>query len=325
MNHRLIVFCIGCVFIIGFAIFSILYTPTSKITDTPAFVLAQITDSHSDGSIRTANTNKSVLWIRDQEEIDFVIHTGDLTQHGVVQAEWDEIYQIMHQLDGTQEWSVLAGNHDKLTYFKNTFGDVKNQTKTFGNFAFITMSWDGGEITDGQFDWLDEQLELYLNFTVVIGHHWLHSNASEGHRYNASPSVTSLFCEHLKDYPNVILALSGHNHENDDKAYFQNDTGTYVHFLVSKPVVNTYVRLFYFFSNGSILVKTRDVLNSKYLSGADDQFWITRFSLNEVIITNIESERCVHTKEKSESKLVAYLPVVLVLAGLIFVERTEKP
>ena len=272
MKWKALFVFIICVLTIAFVVSRILYEPLSESEKTPVFVLAHITDSHCDTGGHTANTNRSVLWIRDYEEIDFVIHTGDLTQNRVVQAEWDEIGQIMHQLDDSQEWTVLAGNHDNLTYFKNTFGDVINNTKTLGNFAFITMSWDGGEITEGQFEWLDHQLSLYSDYNVIIGHHWLHSNPSEGHHYNASPSVETLFYEHLKNYPNVVLALSGHNHENDDQAYFQNET--YVHFLVSKPVVATYVRLFYFFSDGSILVKTYNVHNNQYLLGSDDQFWI---------------------------------------------------
>jgi parallel beta-helix repeat protein len=253
-------------------------------TRSAVFVFAQITDSHCGASGYTEKTNQSIQWIRNQEPIDFVVHTGDLVQRCNNHSHWSDVYQIMHQLDGVQNWTVLAGNHDvdfgnNLTYFTSTFGHIINHTEVFGDFVFITMSWTtrDGTISSAQFDWLDTQLELYRNYKVIVAHHWLHSNPEEGHNYTPSPSVKTL-CNHLSDYSNVLLALSGHNHENDDWRHY----GENPHFVVSKSVGRGYVRLFYCYSNGSIHVRTRDVPNSTYLAGADNDFWISHVARGNI-------------------------------------------
>lgn len=220
------------------------------------FVFAQITDSHCGRG--TENTNLSVLWIREQEEISFVIHTGDLTHNHNVQEEWDEIYQIMHQLDDSQQWTVLAGNHDDTMFFRDTFGDVYNHTVTIDDYAFVTMS--GLYITEDQFDWLDEELRIRRDYKVIIGLHWLYGWSS--------PNLEPLIYQHLIYHSNVILGISGHYHEND---YLRKEGFS---FVVSKAVKDGYVRLFYCFGNGSIHVRTRDVLNEIYLSELNDDFWI---------------------------------------------------
>lgn len=246
---------------------------TKKDDDEPDFVFALITDSHCGADGYMERTNQSVLWIRDQNGIDFVIHTGDLVQIWNDPRSWHDIYQIMHQLDVAKNWAVLAGNHDRgpgnnLTCYTNTFGiDAVNQAITVENFTFIMMSWssDDGKINSDQVEWLETQLSIHPNRKVVVAHHWLHSNPSEGHNYSASPSVAI-----LRGYTNVVLALSGHNHENDYCCY-----NSHLHSVVSKSVGRGYVRLFHHYSNGSIRVRTRDVQNSVYLCGSDDDFWIT--------------------------------------------------
>lgn len=235
------------------------------------FILAQITDSHCDDGARLKIVNATIQWIRSQP-IDFVIHTGDLVQTWNNPLHWNNIHRIMRQLDGKQKWMVLAGNHDSntgvnFTFFVNTFGENINSVTVFGNFAFIAMSWttQNGTLSPNQLTWLDTQLNSHRNYKIIIAHHWLHSNKLEGHHYPPNPSVDVLW-QHIQNYSNIILVLSGHNHEND---YLRKQQ---VSFVTSKAAVDGYVRLFHFFSNGSILAKTRDVLNNKYLS---DFLWIT--------------------------------------------------
>jgi len=167
----------------------------------------------------------------------------------------------MHQLDGTQNWTVLAGNHDSgenLSYFTSTFGNVVNHVEVYGNFVFITMSWvsHDGSISSKQLEWLDVQLELYGNHKVIVAHHWLHSNPNEGHNYTSSPATETL--------RNVVLAVSGHNHENDHSG----------NFVVSRSVGQGFVRLFSVYGNGSIHARIWSVRDNGYLVGSDDDFWL---------------------------------------------------
>jgi len=226
------------------------------------FVFAHITDSHC-GALNW--TNQSIQWIQSQP-LDFVVHTGDLVQDWSNQTQWNAISQIMHQLDGTQNWTVLAGNHDSasgsnFTYFANTFGNMINHVEVYGNFVFVTMSWASrnGSISPVQFEWLEVQLELYRNHKVIVAHHWLHSNPLEGHNYSSSPSTKA-----LRNYSNIVLAVSGHNHDNDHSS----------NFVVSKSVGQGFVRLFSVYGNGSIHARTWSLWDNGYLKGSDDDFWL---------------------------------------------------
>jgi len=231
--------------------------PNTETTLLLAF--AHITDSHCGAPGYTEATNQSVQWIQRQNDITFVVHTGDLVQKWNDTDAWTDISQIMHQLDGVKQWVVLTGNHDvganmNTTFFTEAFGNESlNQILVAENFVFVTLSWPSQNMTK------DDLAFLQLPLKFVVASHWLHSNPHEGHGYESSP-LTNV----LRDYPNVVLAVSGHNDEND----FSNN------FVASKSVGRGYVRVFYLYSNSEIHVRTWSVQQNHYLDGRDDDFWI---------------------------------------------------
>jgi len=249
----------------------------SKVEGTPIFTLAQITDTHCGQGENTENTNSSISWIK-RYPIDLVVHTGDLVQTWNNVSQWNNIHRIMHRLNDTHQWMVLAGNHDvkggnpvNYTYFTKTFGEKIRGAKQWGTFLILTFSWESeGTLSEDTFNWVNKTVSKYPNHIPIICSHWLYSNSSEGHKYISNPDMER-FLSITQINKNQIYFLSGHNYENDEK----------IHVLQNKPIglivsdstgESSNVRVLDFYNNGEVRVRTRDVKRKRWLDS--QEFWI---------------------------------------------------
>jgi len=185
------------------------------------FTFAHITDSQFSES--SAILEKVTSWLAQQDNMSFVVHTGDVVNGPFDEAAWKNAHNYMHQLDKRGTWGVLAGDNDVLQ--RNRI-DLTNYRKYLGNnsvdqyfvvgdkLLFILFSWadlDGG-VSHERLEWMDEVIqeheELYVAVCLhpyLFGYPFLNymrvSNADE-------------IWSHIQKHKNVIMTLSGHIHQN---------------------------------------------------------------------------------------------------------------
>ena len=124
------------------------FSASSGLNDGYLFTFAHITDSQFSGS--SVIFEKATSWLAQQENLAFVVHTGDIVNSPFGEKAWRNAYEYMHQLDSKCKWGVLAGDNDVV--YRNQV-DLKNYEKHFGSnsidqyfiigdkLLFILLSW----------------------------------------------------------------------------------------------------------------------------------------------------------------------------------------
>lgn len=189
---------------------------------------------------------KMVSWIAEQKEqmnIKYVIHTGDVVDKADQEYQWIEADKNMKVLeDASIPYGVLAGNHDvghqdnDYSKFQQYFGAQRfvNQSVYGGSyennrghydlvsaggndFIIVYMGWGLGE---KEIDWMNEIVAKYPERKAILCLHeyLLVSN-------NRSPIADQIFEKVVKPNKNVIAALSGHYHDAELKVDAVDDDG----------------------------------------------------------------------------------------------------
>ena len=189
---------------------------------------------------------KIVNWVVDQKDemnIKYVIHTGDVVDKSYQEYQWIEADKDMKVLENAGiPYGVLAGNHDvdhqnnDYTKFKEYFGaDRFKNNQVFGgsydnnrghydlvssngnDFIIVYMGWGLG---DKEIEWMNEVVSKYPERKAILCLHeyLLVSN-------NRAPIADQIFEKVVKPNKNVIAALSGHYHDAELKVDQLDDNG----------------------------------------------------------------------------------------------------
>ncbi len=157
-------------------------------------------------------TARAVADINKRENIDFVIHCGDLTDFGATKEyEWmrDELEKLR------APYVCLIGNHDCLgngsEVYRAMFGR-ENFSFNAGDTHFLCLNTNALEydysvpIPDFTFIRADlATLTPDVHRTVVVMH-----SAPLTDQFNNN--VASIFHERIREFPNVQFCISGHEH-----------------------------------------------------------------------------------------------------------------
>ena len=173
-------------------------------------------------------------WIvanKDDLNIVFVTHEGDIVDYANVTAQWSNANAAMSVLDGQVPYGVLAGNHDMYpsgnvsgtqmynTYFPYTRYDGQSWygghygTTNDNNFELFSASGVDFVIIHLQFqynlptlqaNWVNNVLQTYGNRSAIIDAHYLLDNNS------SFSSIGSQIFNAVKGNPNLFLMLCGH-------------------------------------------------------------------------------------------------------------------
>jgi hypothetical protein len=202
----------------------VMFFPSSSefsSTDGYLFTFAHITDSQFSGS--SAIFEKATSWLAQQENLAFVVHTGDIVSNPFDETAWRNAYEYMHQLDESCSWAVLAGDNDVL-YWRGV--DLTNYEKHLGNnstdqyyivgdkLLFILLSWNNvdGSISEERLEWMDEIIQEHDELYVVVClHPYLY-----GYPFlniMIAPNADEIWT-HIDKFENVIMTLSGHIHRS---------------------------------------------------------------------------------------------------------------
>ena len=150
------------------------------------------------------------------ENIDFVVHQGDISDFGMTQ-EFRWVHDIMKGL----QWPYLTviGNHDLLAngrkVYQQLYGEL-NYAFVYGNIKFIFLDTNGREYKFNglvpDLDWLRAELDHTVDSVweqaVVISHMSPFGNDFD-HRLRES------FQQVLEQSGRVQLSLHGHEHNWD--------------------------------------------------------------------------------------------------------------
>ncbi len=176
------------------------------------FKIALISDSHTYYNRLTDAVNL----IRQDDEVLFAIHGGDMTDGGMI-AEYTIFYDIMEKLQ--KPYFTVIGNHDVLANGRVIYNDQygpENYSFVFKNCKFIFFNDIIWELNyeEPDFAWLINEVSnaAGIDRVFVIAHIPPWSD-------QFSPLNTWAY-KTIMDSANVSMSIHGHQHEHYFGKYF---------------------------------------------------------------------------------------------------------
>ncbi len=166
-------------------------------------------------------TKDAVQALNERDDIDFVIHGGDMTDWGLR----DEFERQRDMLQGLKvPYVVLLGNHDCLAtgamVYRTIFG-AAHFAFTAGRVRFVAANTNAleyrVEAPVPDFDFLEQELAYYpaeADCTVALMHAAPHTEQLYGEkadRYHAT----------MQCFPNLLVAIHGHGHSYEIREPFE--------------------------------------------------------------------------------------------------------
>lgn len=213
------------------------YYTISVIPDTQNYASNQEWLEHAENQVEWIAENK------DDFNIVFATHEGDLVSNGADPQQWDRIDSTLSSLDGEVPYSVSPGNHDwNHTYNKDSGNE--EYRKRFGEERFQGRDWYEGsgpyglshaqrfsagdreflhlglewEPRDETLEWAEEKVNEYEVPTLVTTHSHLHKGVLGSSRMDDVKEVNGLgnsgeevFDELIRPNSEVFMVLSGHS------------------------------------------------------------------------------------------------------------------
>lgn len=157
-----------------------------------------------------------VKQINNDEEIDFVIIAGDISDQALL-TEYELFYSIMKDLN--KPYLTLIGNHDYNANGEKIYAQMFGETNydfSFQNSHFVMFDdvfWESNRIPD--FDWLESKLQNQKQYEhqFVIAH-----IPPFGDQFDDESEAR--YSKIMKDNK-VSLSIHGHTHSYLSKEYYQ--------------------------------------------------------------------------------------------------------
>lgn len=158
------------------------------------------------------DTKDLVADINQRNEVDFIIHGGDLSDFG---ATHEFTLQRDILLDFKKPWVTLLGNHDCLGTGEYVYEEIWGNPNFYfqaGNTLFIClntncMEYDYAEpIPDFTFlERLRKNLPESVEKTIIVMH-------VPPFDLEFNNNVAYIFQRYIKEFPNLQFCLNGHGH-----------------------------------------------------------------------------------------------------------------
>lgn len=257
---------------------------------------------------------------RTSRNIVFVSHLGDCSQNGnTYEVEWKRADTAIKKIESPAvpltdgiPYSICVGNHDQgtasgnpaapTTFYNQYFGEARftgrsyygghygtnndNHYELFSaggvDFIHISLEFNNNSGSTNQallldvLNWADNLLKTYPNRRGIIASHWIlevGTNAPFG-----GPGAEMY--NQLKDNPNFMLMLCGHQHGEGRRSDPLNGGGT-VHTLLSDYQARTnggngWLRIMEFSpANNLVRIKTYSPSLNQFETDADSEFNLT--------------------------------------------------
>lgn len=157
-------------------------------------------------------TEEAVKALNRRNDIDFVMHTGDLADFGM-KNEFVRQHDILNRL--RVPYVVIIGNHDCLAtgqfIYKEMFGDF-NFAFTAGDVRFICLNTNALEFDHTEsvpnFEFIEDEFENFpenASKSVIAMH-------AKPYTEQFDNGVARLFQAHVKAFPGLQFCVNGHGH-----------------------------------------------------------------------------------------------------------------
>lgn len=187
-----------------------------------------------------------VDWIvdnKDEYNIVFATHEGDLVNNGADSEQWDRIESALEPLHGEVPYSVNPGNHDWETTYDKSSG-IEEYAERFGEQRFNEKDWydESGpnnlshaqvfstgeedflhiglewEPRDETLDWAEKKVEDYGLPAILTTHSYLHKGVLERGPYDEVEEANGygnhgeeVFDQLVAPNSEIFMVLSGHS------------------------------------------------------------------------------------------------------------------
>ncbi|MCJ8209235.1 PQQ-binding-like beta-propeller repeat protein [Mucilaginibacter sp. RS28] len=178
-----------------------------------SFKFAHVSDTHIGNHTAAEDLRRTVADINKNDEIKFVVITGDITEFGAD----DEIKLAKQILDSlNKKWYIIPGNHDAnwsesgSNTFKKVFG-AETFAFNYGGYLFAgvssgpNMRMGPGQVPREHIVWLDSVLAHTSPETPVVYLNHYPQDSAQNNWYNVMDALKK---------KNVQLILCGHGHNN---------------------------------------------------------------------------------------------------------------
>lgn len=182
--------------------------------DTIRFAVISDTQGYYD------HTKDCIKSINNRNDIDFVLHTGDLTDYG---ATKEFIWQrdIFEKLE--MPYTCIIGNHDCIgngeEIYKKIFGDF-NYSFRAGNTRFVCLNTNALEFDYSErvpdFIYIEEMLSTISSEqerTIVAMH-------ARPYSEQFGDNLAKVFQLYISQFPNLQFCLYGHGHNFREDDFF---------------------------------------------------------------------------------------------------------
>lgn len=173
-------------------------------TEDSVLKIALISDNH----INYNDLDSVVGQLNRREDLDFVVHTGDMTDNSY-NFEYDAFIQKITNLNHPS--FVVIGNHDALgkgpKIYKNFFGEF-NYSFTYQGYHFIFFNNNRLEFLHAGWSlaWLEQELARHPGIPKLVFQHINYDNA------DAFPAEISARMKFLYENHGVQWVVNGHRH-----------------------------------------------------------------------------------------------------------------
>ncbi|MFT4984988.1 MAG: Icc protein [Flavobacteriales bacterium] len=250
MSFRIIYIIIISLFLVGCETFE--YSPYEIDRDGPTDInannIARFINSESDTSIIAVigdtqrfydATDDIIDKINTINEVDFVIHTGDLVDFGL-QREYNWMYELLEKLHAP--YVAVVGNHDLIgnggEIYQNMYGPL-NFSFIFNDTKYVYINTNsrefGFEPNVPDISWLEQELSDTTGFSqAIIVQHVPPINQ------DFNDELVDDFIEVLGSHDNLLLGINGHNHNynftasEDGISYLNSASTTTEQFILLK-------------------------------------------------------------------------------------------
>jgi outer membrane protein assembly factor BamB len=187
---------------------------TTAFTQAQSFKFGFVSDTHIGNATAADDLRRTVKDINNNNELKFVVITGDITEFGSDQ-ELKLAKQILDSLN--KKWYIIPGNHDAnwSESGSNSFGKIfgaETFAFNYGGFLFAgvssgpNMRMGPGQVPREHIVWLDSVLNKTDPKTPVVYLNHYPLDSAQNNWYNIVD---------LLKKKNTQLILCGHGHSNN--------------------------------------------------------------------------------------------------------------
>lgn len=182
------------------------------------YKIAHVSDFHASGSWFDADAFEKGVKLVNDRNVDAVIFTGDLTDHGTL-IEYEKTLPLLERFDAPV-YSVM-GNHDAMREGWRLFKDLvldgeRYYTKELGPFQFFGLDSAEPDVNEGhigreQMEWFRKGIDGTDKPALVALHHHVIPVPYTGRERNILLDSGELL--RTLDEEGVPLVFTGHKHQ----------------------------------------------------------------------------------------------------------------